>query len=211
MRQNILWLVELRKKGTLKYWATYLRVLKFCKGSGYLPKSGTRSLGKYSTFMNHLKHLIRLGWAWKTKNGYRLTSHIKLGLNRILITGDSTKELIARCAACALDQSIIKQVYKTAQPAERKRLLKQKRNGSATNSVRWFSKLMGYASPASGVRIERLMEECNIVEIKRNSQLIGHVDDPATWRYLKLMDLNYRFFIKQGHAYERLTNTLILL
>jgi len=205
MKHNIEWLIELRKNGTLKYWATYLRILKHCKGSGYLPKSGTRSLGKYSTFMNHLNKMIKLGWAWKTRNGYRLTSYKVLG--PIIIQGNTVNELLARCCACAWDQSIIKQLYKTG----KKRLVK-KRNGSAQSvSVRWFSNLMGYASASSGSKLEKLMEENKLVKIKRNSRTLFNVNDSDGWTILKHSGFNNRFFISGEWVKERTLNTLTLL
>lgn len=218
MSANIKHIIELRKKKQLKYWVTYLKIKKFCKGSGYISRANTRKccVTKYSTFINHVNQMIKLGWMSKSKNGYRLTSYHKFtGLLRLTITGESVDELIANAASFAWEDSVIKQICKITdcKKGPKRNLLKLKRQGigfwNYSVSVRWFSDLMGYKSATSGSRIEKLMEQFELITIKKRSKYLFDVNDKAKWTALSRSNLGNRFFIKGDKVYERLQNVLI--
>lgn len=219
LRRNVEFIVESRKSGTLKYWVTYLRIHKFANTSGYISKFNTRKCcdGKYSTFMSHVNKMIEMGWMRRIKNGYRLVSYKKFtGMRAIRIYGKSVKELVARAARCAWDYSVTKQickVFKNDPDSKKKRLILKKSNGIDVSeysvSVRWFMNLMGYASATSGSRVEKLMEEFELVSIKRQSEFLFDVCDQEAWAvFRKTPDTGPRIFLKGFHVYRRKINLL---
>jgi len=194
MKANIAHIIELRKQNLLKYWVTYLKIKKYCNGRGYISRSNTRHccVTKYSTFINHINKMIKLGWIRKSRNGYFLVSYrIVAGLESIEILGDSENELRARAAALAFDRSIICQIYKEAgnNIVKRKQHLARKKGGRIDVSkysvgVRWFSNLFGYASPTSGSKIETM------------------------WFVIKKLGIVEHCFIKNDYVYKRQINRL---
>jgi len=218
MSANINHIIELRKKKQLKYWVTYLKIKKFCKGSGYISRTNTRKccVSKYSTFINHINQMIKLGWMSKTRNGYRLTSYHKFtGLLRISIEGESVDELLAIAALHAWDDSVTRQICKitNCRKGPKRNLLKLKRHGIGfgdySASVRWFANLMGYKSATSGSRIEKLMEQFELVKIQKKKRYLFDVNNKDAWTALRYSGLSNRFFIQDNKVYERLQNVII--
>lgn len=215
MRTNIEHIINLRKKNQLKYWVTFLRLLKKLRGQGYFSKRKAHKICelKSSTFHNHLNKMIKFGWIRKGRKGYFLNSYHRLfGLVNLKIHGDSEKELLARASALAFDRNVIAQIYRISgtNTAERKhRLALNKRSGAASSkysaSVRWFQNLFGYKSTRSGSKLEGLMEQFKLMKIVRNNVPLCPVGQDVKFPE----EMNGRLFIKDRYFWERKLNTLI--
>lgn len=219
MKTNIQHIIQLRKQNRLKYWVTYLRIKKFINGRGYISRKDTRKCcgSKYSTFINHINKMIQFGWMRKSPRGYFLVSyHIIAGLKRIEILGESENELIARASALSWDKNIIQQIYKIAgnNIVKRKQHLSLKKGGRIDCSeysvgVRWFANLMGYKSPSSGSKVEKLMVEFGLLKITKQEKILFHFKDHLGWFWLKKAGIINHCFIKNDYVYQRLLNRLV--
>lgn len=225
MRANIEHIIKLKKKNHLKYWVTYLKLMKFAKGEGFVRYRHYKWAAEkcnltLPTFKNHIRKLLKLKWIREAQTGWGLISYHGLsGLKRLEITGNSEDELLARAAALAFHKSCIDQICKTSdndKGLRRRRILQLKRCGAVASkysvSVRWFMNLFGYKSAASGLKIEKLMEKFKLVRIEQNYKLLFPMDDPNGLFLLnKLYPSKERICNKDGWIAERLLNSISLV
>jgi ribosomal protein L18E len=81
-------------------------------------------------------------------------------------------------------------------------------------SVRWVSNSLGYSSPTTGSRLQKIWESLGLAKIERRSQVLCRaINIDKMNRYAKDCgyDLNNRYFItNDGYARERLINYIFI-
>jgi hypothetical protein len=206
------------KKGKIKTMPTYTD-----DAGGFFLKSEVKTManefGKnYQTFRKQVSKMVSIGWLIPTQTGYRCIGKQKLfnkygnELSRLSFHAPTKAEVLKTAAIRFLKVNYAQQLYRQYNCPARKHkharaLLESK---DYTVSIRKLQRVLGYKTPMSGLKMEKILEREKLITIEKRSQPFCHA---SVYPALVKIDetLTRRCFYIGDIVHERLTNNISIV
>lgn len=206
------------KKGKTRTMPTYSD-----DAGGFFLKSEVKTManefGKnYQTFRKQVSKMVSIGWLIPTQTGYRCIGKQKLFnkygkyLNKLSFHAPTKAEVLKTAAIRFLKVNYAQQLYRQYKCPARKHkharaLLESK---DYTVSIRKLQKVLGYKTPMSGLKMEKILEREKLITIEKRSEPLCHA---AHYPFLVKLDesLIKKCFYVGSTVYQRLTNNISIV
>jgi len=218
--------IDCQKRIKVKYGKEKLRNFYTDKTGGYIHKSQINKIAKQleissNTLRQRLSDFKTLGWATKTKQGFILNNWKIIArqftpkINYIRLKAKTYDQLKKDFAYKYLNTNIRQQVFNKnshwTKKTHKKLCNAAVKDSEYSVSVRTLARNLGFKSPATGTRYERLLEKDKRIKVIRRTVPLCHInlfneyieDNPS---------LNGKCFVAyDGTVYQRLCNNIIPL
>lgn len=206
------------KKGKIKTMPTYTD-----DAGGFFLKSEVKTManefGKnYQTFRKQVSKMVSIGWLIPTQTGYRCIGKQKLfnkygnELSRLSFHAPTKAEVLKTAAIRFLKVNYSQQLHRQYDCPKRKhkhsRALLE--SSDYTVSIRRLQKALGYKTPMSALKMEKVLEKEKLITIERRNELLCHASQFGN--YLKAdSSLTAKCFYIGSLVYQRLTNNISIV
>lgn len=206
------------KKGKVKTMPTYTD-----NAGGFFLVSEVKAManefGKnYQTFRKQVAKMVSIGWLERTQTGYRCIGKQKLfnkygnELNKLSFHAKTKAEVLKTAAIRFLKVNYAQQLYRQYKCPARKHkyaraLLESK---DYTVSIRKLQRVLGYKTPMSALKMEKILEADKLITIERRNEPLCHASQYGN--YLKAdSSLTAKCFYVGNLVYQRLTNNISIV